>query len=580
MEHSRQSAPLNNIDRMSDFRETVLISLTKSFFVKPFTEQVELFMIPALSQDPFWFDDWTEVLSKHFHLLTDNGSPDRCTWLLYALMKMCEQHPLNLYSTLPFVEVLSSLTKSLMNVRGLYAKLNLGDGDSDSEDDSDDEHEDVAAMFLQDISSESRKIAKKGLELMNGTAFVDSLVAISDKVLEPGEPEWALRSLCRVCHHLMVLHPFALHKFKILFTLAFRPSFLHRLWNLVLETKRMGLFGTAPVPLLTVRVISDYNCTLGVEMSFSFQVLSWGIRTTSTERDEIVPLINVFTSLFGYLLVTIHDTEFYGESSQTALPQGSTPKLGKSSQKSAVWMPFTLSELVPMSLALRDMTIGLIELAFPESRPVIRDDYKNAVKSVSKDPSGDELAQTHVWSHIFRSTFQLVRQLYTRDTRRQFCPDDHWINDRITLPMDRTNYISLRRSRLRQYRPFQGLRVFTREKLIEEGPPLSPKEVRLATVLREMPYAISFSQRIRVFHDLVQRDKDEHQGEIVNFGQGEAIQAYIRRNFIYEDAFEKLSPENGETCLIVLYSSKLKGINHLLYFEYPVRTEPSSEDEN
>ena len=40
----------------------------------------------------------------------------------------------------------------------------------------------------------------------------------------------------------------------------------------------------------------------------------------------------------------------------------------KASSSSVHWMPFTLAELVPMSLALRDVTIGLVELAFPETR--------------------------------------------------------------------------------------------------------------------------------------------------------------------------------------------------------------------
>ena len=83
------------------------------------------------------------------------------------------------------------------------------------------------------------------------------------------------------------------------------------------------------------------------------------------------------------------------------------------------------------------------------------------------DESVDAINQTdtQIWSHLFKITVNLVRQLYTRDTRRQFCPVDHWINDRITLPLDRPHDISFRRSRLRQYRPFQGLRVFTREEL-------------------------------------------------------------------------------------------------------------------
>merc|ERR1712226_1463113 len=94
------------------------------------------------------------------------------------------------------------------------------------------------------------------------------------------------RSLCRLCHHLLVLHPLALHKFRLLYTLAFRSAFLHRLWNLILDTKRPSpvASATGSVPLLTV--------------------IARGIRTTPEERDEIVPLLTVFASLFGYLLVT------------------------------------------------------------------------------------------------------------------------------------------------------------------------------------------------------------------------------------------------------------------------------------
>ena len=88
---------------------------------------------------------------------------------------------------------------------------------------------------------------------------------------------------------------------------------------------------------------------------------------------------------------------------------------------------------------------------------------------------------------------------------------------------------------------------------VEEGPPLSTKEVRLATVLREMPYVISFSQRVQLFQNLVARDKEDHQGDRVNFLQGKAIHVNIRRNYIYEDAFDKLSPENGNRFQRFLY---------------------------
>ena len=248
------------------------------------------------------------------------------------------------------------------------------------------------------------------------------------------------------------------------------------------------------------------------------------------ERDDISPPLAVFSALFRYLLVTIHDTEFYGSSTGSS---------------QANWMPFALPELVSMSLSLRDISLGLIELAFPESRPTVRDDYKLAVNSFRDNPP--ELTDNRdivIWTHLFKTVVLLVRQLYNRDTRRQFCPTDHWISPGISLPLDRPQDISFRRSRLRAYRPFRGLRVFTREELEESGPPLTTKEVRLATVLRELPFTISFSQRVILFQNLIQRDKQEHQGDRVNFMQGPAIDILVRRNYIYEDAFDKLSPEN------------------------------------
>jgi ubiquitin-protein ligase E3 C len=79
----------------------------------------------------------------------------------------------------------------------------------------------------------------------------------------------------------------------------------------------------------------------------------------------------------------------------------------------------------------------------------------------------------------------------------------------------------------------------------EEGPPLTTKEVRLATILREMPYAVAFSQRVLVFSSLVTKDKMEHQGDLAAFGEGQCINLQVRRNFLYEDSFDKLSVDNG-----------------------------------
>ena len=52
---------------------------------------------------------------------------------------------------------------------------------------------------------------------------------------------------------------------------------------------------------------------------------------------------------------------------------------------------------------------------------------------------------------------------------------------------------------------------------------------------------------VQVFHQLIQQDKLEHQGHAINFGVGHSISISVRRNYLYEDAFEKLSPDNGMT---------------------------------
>ena len=87
---------------------------------------------------------------------------------------------------------------------------------------------------------------------------------------------------------------------------------------------------------------------------------------TEEECKCFIPPLSAFAFLFRYLLVTINDAEFYGDSS--------------SSSGSSRWMPFSLQELVSIAMALRDVALGLIELAFPDSRLVVGEEYANAVR--------------------------------------------------------------------------------------------------------------------------------------------------------------------------------------------------------
>lgn len=69
-------------------------------------------------------------------------------------------------------------------------------------------------------------------------------------------------------------------------------------------------------------------------------------------------------------------------------------------------MPFRVGELVPMSLALRDACLGLIELAHPDTRPAMKEDYKKAFQSVGVTQhvlTAQELQQQlEIWAYLFK----------------------------------------------------------------------------------------------------------------------------------------------------------------------------------
>lgn len=79
---------------------------------------------------------------------------------------------------------------------------------------------------------------------------------------------------------------------------------------------------------------------------------------------------------------------------------------------------------------------------------------------------------------------------------------------------------------------------------LDEGPPLTTRQVRILTVLKEIPFVLPFQERVIVFQGLLLNNKLDYQNES-DFMVGSNIHITIRRNYLYEDAFEKLSVENG-----------------------------------
>ncbi|XP_025111485.1 ubiquitin-protein ligase E3C-like isoform X2 [Pomacea canaliculata] len=260
-------------------------------------------------------------------------------------------------------------------------------------------------------------------------------------------------------------------------------------------------------------------------------MLSSGLPMAERDIQRIVPLLSTFCSMFSYSLLTLHDADFYGDNDE---PSSS--------------MPFTLREMVPMSLALRNACLGIIELAHPDAKFAVNEDYRQALHLTGIQSrhitDEDDENETRFWAYLFKAISTLVRQIHSRDSRRPFCRQDHWLASQVSIQADKPSQIYKARNSIFIRRPFASLRPLTKMNIDDERPPLANREVRNLIILTELPFVVSFEERVKILQRLIQGEKEEHQGEMHNFMMGPTISVMIRRNYIYEDAFEKLSREN------------------------------------
>ena len=124
--------------------------------------------------------------------------------------------------------------------------------------------------------------------------FVSAAVSTAEKGSAESDldgPASNLVHLCRISHRLLLSNENALYEYRLLHTMAFNSSLLVRLWGKILKERQITAYAKNAQPLLSV--------------------LARGIRLTAAESASIVPMLVVFTALFGYLLVTIHDTGMF-----------------------------------------------------------------------------------------------------------------------------------------------------------------------------------------------------------------------------------------------------------------------------
>ncbi|XP_053963123.1 ubiquitin-protein ligase E3C [Anastrepha ludens] len=362
------------------------------------------------------------------------------------------------------------------------------------------------------LSSGEQAVLLECINLLNDSQRVRVLAELDDTYITD---EKVLYALCEICHNLMIYNKQAIFEYKLLYTLAFMPNIVRTIWfTLTTQSSQLGF--NAPLSLISKGVVPKQS---GVE--------------------QTIPMLATFCMLFGRLLPTLHDAEFCDEKLL----------LAKSLHSSLVaathirLMPFSIAEIVQLSKTLKEISLGLVDLAFPETRSNLNEHYR-FVLGRSESDDKKIWQQKQIWANLLKVVVFVLNQIHTRDLRLGFCPETHWTVSRLDLPLDRPTDLPLTRgNRTRGIRPFQPIRDFTREDF-ENGPPMSTKQIRSITILREIPFVVPFSKRVGILQGLVAADKMRVQGNYQAFLQGPSIILKVRRSYLYEDAYDRLRPEN------------------------------------
>ncbi|XP_022432227.1 ubiquitin-protein ligase E3C isoform X2 [Delphinapterus leucas] len=506
-------------------RQQVFTAFTKEVLAAPFTEQVFHFVIPALAdvQTVFPYEPFLNALLsiEGPRSKTSGGAP----WLFYFVLTVGENYlgmKCKMCLTRTHMEVVLARTLSeegllvyLSVLQTLLSRLPVSPANTSCQDSASDSEDESGETDTQTSAPEDGRlsvpyITEECLKKLDTKQQTNTLLNL---VWRDSASEEAFTLMAAICHTLMVQHRVMVPKARLLYSLAFNARFLRHLWFLISSMTTRMITGSM-VPLL--------------------QVISRGSPMSFEDSSRIIPLFYLFSSLFSHSLISIHDNEFFGDPIEVV------------GQRQSSMMPFTLEELIMLSRCLRDACLGIIKLAYPETKPEVREEYIIAFQSIGVTTNSEmqqciQMEQKR-WIQLFKVITNLVKMLKSRDARRKFCPPNHWLSEQEDIKADKVTqlYVPASRSawRFRRMGRIGPLRS-TLDGL--ESPPLSVSEERQLAILTELPFVVPFEERVKIFQRLIYADKQEVQGD-GPFLDG--INVTIRRNYIYEDAYDKLSPEN------------------------------------
>ncbi|CAH0592635.1 unnamed protein product [Chrysodeixis includens] len=534
--------PLNLTSRVNipHYNNCIMTEFASAFLCKPYPEPVEMYIIPALSYDAnkkFPFLALIQALSDESTFPSKSLTND--SWLLHSVLSLEPPDFVNIVKNLDntrlpkntivleYFKIIAKLTVNVCNKQisyeyedSLYSQETVAAKD----DDSDSEHE------PNPTSVREQTLLTRCIELLNDPDRC--VMATCSQITDADLSEEFLDSVSQICHNLLLSHRMALHKYRLLYTLAFKPTFVRGLWVWVSGMTQQSSFGGPATPLLAA--------------------LSRGLGADaySLNMYRLLAPLAVFCSLFSLLIGTLHDTEFFRDPndeasismgvSSTEEPSGSSGPSGSSTGGRS--QAFAWGELGALCRTLRGVCLALVELAYPDARPAVPGHYRGKVPA---DPRAQQ-AHPAAWSHLFKVCTVVLRALYARDGRLWFVGAAGWPapgavpDGGAAVALVAGSRASPATRHLRRPPNISAALPLS----LDDGPPLTIKELRTVMILREIPFVVPFSTRVLIFQGLLAREKQDHFYEMTNFNEGPSINISVRRTHLYEDAFDKLSPDN------------------------------------
>ncbi|KAI9001958.1 hypothetical protein BC832DRAFT_593809 [Gaertneriomyces semiglobifer] len=220
-----------------------------------------------------------------------------------------------------------------------------------------------------------------------------------------------------------------------------------------------------------------------IRQSSLFVALSGGASAMATFRDASIRddwlVIVLLTELLSRVLLTMGDDEFFGKDP-----------------------PLPLSGIVELSSILKSLTFSL---------------YWDDTNGFGNLLPGSQLTPAYLTQLFTR----LLQQVHRRDSRRQFCPEGHWL---MPMAFDTTMFAQL----------FQD----SEDESISKS--LTAKHRPYQAVLKNLPFVIPFETRVGILRDWIRQDRaraglDEDQWH------SPIARVTIRRPYVFEDGYTHLN---------------------------------------